>query len=77
MNLNDMRRRSTGYDPASSEQVKKSTWRIGSLICHATQMFSDFGGIIQKRFARNVSEKTSEIRRELVAAGIIPSSVGV
>lgn len=41
------------------------------LLKEGTQMFSDFGGIIQKRFARNVSEKTSEIRRELVAAGII------
>jgi predicted nucleotide-binding protein len=41
------------------------------LLKEGTQMFSDFGGIIQKRFARNVSEKTSEIRRELAAAGII------
>lgn len=41
------------------------------LLKEGTQMFSDFGGIIQKRFARDVSEKTSEIRRELVGAGII------
>jgi hypothetical protein len=34
-------------------------------------MFSDFGGIIQKRFAQNVSEKTGEIRKELVAERII------
>jgi hypothetical protein len=41
------------------------------LLKEGTEMFSDFGGIIQKRFARDVSEKTSEIRRELVGAGII------
>ena len=35
------------------------------------KMFSDFGGIVQKRFTHNVSEKVIEIRRDLIAAGVI------
>jgi len=41
------------------------------LLKEKTELFSDFGGIIQKRFSRNISEKTAEIRMDLVAAGII------
>jgi predicted nucleotide-binding protein len=41
------------------------------LLKEGTHMFSDFGGIIQKRFVRNVSEKIGEIRQELVAAKIV------
>jgi hypothetical protein len=42
------------------------------LLREGTSMFSDFGGIIQKRFTSNVSEKTIEIRQDLEAAGVIP-----
>lgn len=41
------------------------------LLREGTSIFSDFGGIIQKRFARNVSECVVEMRRDLVAAGIL------
>jgi hypothetical protein len=41
------------------------------LLKEGTSMFSDFGGVIQKRFVRDVAEKIAEIRRELLAAGII------
>jgi predicted nucleotide-binding protein len=36
-----------------------------------TSMFSDFGGIIQKRFKVNVSELEGEIRKDLTAVGIL------
>jgi predicted nucleotide-binding protein len=41
------------------------------LLKDGTSLFSDFGGIIQKRFVKNISEKVIEIRRDLVAAGIV------
>lgn len=41
------------------------------LLKEGTSVFSDFGGIIQKRFTKDISEKVIEIRRDLVAAGII------
>jgi hypothetical protein len=41
------------------------------LLKDGTSLFSDFGGIIQKRFAQNISEKVVEIKRDLVAAGVI------
>jgi predicted nucleotide-binding protein len=41
------------------------------LLRDGTSMFSDFGGIIQKRFATNISEKVVEIRKDLEAAGIL------
>lgn len=41
------------------------------LLREGTSLFSDFGGIIQKRFAQNISEKVIEIRRDLVAAGVL------
>jgi predicted nucleotide-binding protein len=41
------------------------------LLKEETSLFTDFGGIIQKRFARNISEKVMEIRNDLVAAGIL------
>ncbi|MBU1183061.1 MAG: nucleotide-binding protein [Acidobacteria bacterium] len=41
------------------------------LLKDGTSLFSDFGGIIQKRFARDISEKVIEIKRDLVAAGVI------
>lgn len=41
------------------------------LLKEGTTMFSDFGGIIQKRFTRDVREKLSEIERDLVAAGVL------
>lgn len=44
------------------------------LLKEGTSMFSDFGGIIQKRFTKNVSEKLIEIRGDLQAAGIFAGS---
>lgn len=44
------------------------------LLKEGTNLFSDFGGIIQKRFSTNVSEKVIEIRRDLVAAGVLPAT---
>jgi hypothetical protein len=41
------------------------------LLKEGTSMFSDFGGIIQKRFAKNIAEKLIEVRGDLVAAGIL------
>lgn len=41
------------------------------LLRDGTSLFSDFGGIIQKRFTQNISEKAIEIRRDLVAAGVL------
>jgi predicted nucleotide-binding protein len=41
------------------------------LLKDGTSLFSDFGGIIQKRFTRDVSERIVEIKRDLVAAGIL------
>jgi len=41
------------------------------LLKEGTSIFSDFGGIFQKRFTTNISEKIVEIRRDLVNAGII------
>ncbi|HUW26834.1 MAG TPA: nucleotide-binding protein [Gallionella sp.] len=41
------------------------------LLKEGTTMFSDFGGIIQKRFSQNVAEKVVEIRRDLEASGVL------
>ena len=41
------------------------------ILKEGTSVFSDFGGIIQKRFAQNVSERIVEMKRDLVAAGVI------
>ena len=35
------------------------------LLKEGTTIFSDFGGIIQKRFKENIAEKVSEIRKDL------------
>lgn len=42
------------------------------LLREGTSMFSDFGGIIQKRFIANISEKIIEIRKDLEVAGVLP-----
>ncbi|WP_051299815.1 TIR domain-containing protein [Methylobacter luteus] len=44
------------------------------LLREGTSMFSDFGGIIQKRFTTNISEKVVEIRKDLEAAGVLPTT---
>ena len=44
------------------------------LLKKETSIFSDLGGIIQKRFAQNISEKIVEIRGDLVAAGVLPET---
>lgn len=41
------------------------------LLKEGTSMFSDFGGIIQKRFLTSVSEKIVEIRQDLEASGVL------
>ncbi len=42
------------------------------LLREGTSRFSDFGGIIQKRFIANISEKIIEIRKDLEVAGVLP-----
>lgn len=44
------------------------------LLKEGTSIFSDFGGIIQKRFNLNISEKIIDIRQDLVAANILPDT---
>lgn len=44
------------------------------LLKEGTSMFSDFGGIIQKRFTQNVVEKVVQIRRDLEASGVLPQA---
>jgi len=41
------------------------------ILKEGTSLFSDFGGIIQKRFKINISERVIEIKRDLVSAGVI------
>jgi predicted nucleotide-binding protein len=41
------------------------------LLKEGTSIFSDFGGIIQKRFKNNIGEKLTEIKKDLVACGIL------
>jgi predicted nucleotide-binding protein len=41
------------------------------LLKQETSMFSDFGGIVQKRFKTDISEAEGEIRKELTAAGLL------
>jgi predicted nucleotide-binding protein len=41
------------------------------LLKDGTSIFSDFGGIVQKRFSQNIAEKILEIKRDLVAANIL------
>lgn len=41
------------------------------LLKEGTSLFSDFGGIIQKRFTQNISERIVEIKRDLVVAGVL------
>lgn len=44
------------------------------LLKEGTTLFSDFGGIVQKRFQTNIQEKIIEIKKDLVAAGVIDAS---
>jgi predicted nucleotide-binding protein len=44
------------------------------LLKEGTSLFSDFGGIVQKRFTHNISEKLLEIKRDLVAAGVLDAT---
>ena len=41
------------------------------LLKEGTSVFSDFGGIIQKRFTQDIAERIVEIRRDLIAVGIL------
>jgi len=41
------------------------------LLKEGTSIFSNFDGIIQKRFINNITEKIMEIRRDLVNSGIL------
>lgn len=47
--------------------------RVGAMLLlkEGTSLFSDFGGIIQKRFNKNISEKVLEIKRDLEATGVL------
>ncbi len=44
------------------------------LLKEGTELFSDFGGIIQKRFRQNISERVIEIRKDLEEAGVLTPS---
>lgn len=41
------------------------------LLKEGTSVFSDFGGIIQKRFTKNIREILSEIKKDLIAGGVL------
>lgn len=41
------------------------------LLKEGTSVFSDFGGIIQKRFTQNITERIVEIRKDLIAEGVL------
>ena len=41
------------------------------LLKEGTSVFSDFGGIIQKRFSKDIREKLTEIKKDLVTCGIL------
>jgi predicted nucleotide-binding protein len=45
--------------------------RVILLLKDGTSVFSDFGGIMLKQFRTNVAERIDEIRRDLIAAGVI------
>jgi predicted nucleotide-binding protein len=72
---------STTYLQARPNVIYELGWFCGRrgrsnvmlLLKEGTTLFSDFGGIVQKRFVQNVSEKTSEIRKDLIAAAVIKS----
>ena len=69
----------TTYLQARPNVIYELGWFCGKLgrsgvmllLKEKTSLFSDFGGIIQKRFSQNISEKVVEIRKDLVAAGIL------
>ena len=44
------------------------------LLREGTSVFSDFGGIIQKRFMTNISERVVEILKDLEVAGVLPTT---
>lgn len=44
------------------------------LLREGTSMFSDFGGIIQHGFKVNVAERVTDMRKDLEAAGVLPSA---
>lgn len=68
------------YLQARPNVIYELGWFCGSLgrggamllLKEGTELFSDFGGIIQKRFKQNISERVLEIRRDLEAAGVLP-----
>lgn len=41
------------------------------LLKEGTSLFSDFGGIMQKRFGKDIAERIVEIKRDLVAWGVL------
>jgi hypothetical protein len=41
------------------------------LLKEGTSMFSDFGGIVKKRFKVNISELVGDIGKELTASGMV------
>lgn len=73
---------SESYVQARPNVIYELGWFCGKLgrgsvmllLKDGTSVFSDFGGIIQKRFTQNISEKVLEIRRDLIAAGVLPET---
>ena len=45
--------------------------RVMLLLKEDTSLFSDFGGIVQKRFSKNVSEIISDMKNDLKSVGLI------
>ena len=73
---------SSGTDPylqARPNVIYELGWFCGRLgrsgamllLKEGTSLFSDFGGIIQKRFSENIAEKVIDIKKDLIAAGIL------
>ena len=70
---------SDAYLQARPNAIYELGWFCGKLgragamllLKEGTSLFSDFGGIIQKRFVQDISEKVVEIKRDLVKAGVL------
>jgi predicted nucleotide-binding protein len=75
----EIRHGSESYLQARPNVIYELGWFCGRLgrrnvmllLREGTSMFSDFGGVLQKRFVANVAEKSTEIRQDLEAAGVL------
>jgi len=75
----EVRLKTESYLQARPNVIYELGWFCGKLgrggamllLKEGTELFSDFGGIIQKRFRTNISECAVEIRRDLEVAGVL------